>query len=122
MKWMQLFTSKGSADKIFLVRLESGENIAQYTSQTAQPVAGDVINVRHNGHIQPFEIVEATLQPIIDNFELGVLVVKPATMRAILHATLHSQQIRDVLLGLLLGFILIISPLLRVRRPNNREP
>jgi hypothetical protein len=109
------------SQKIFIVRLESGENIAQYASQTAQPVAGDLINVRHLGYIQPFEILETTLQPIIENFELAVLVVKPATMKAILQAALHGHQLHDLLLGFLIGFILIVSSLLRLRHPDKRK-
>jgi hypothetical protein len=108
------------SDKIFLVRLESGENIAQYTSQTAQPLVGDIINIRHQGHIKPFEIVEATLQPMIENYQIGVLIVKTPAINAILRAMLHGSQIREMLVGLLIGYILIVFRILKKRRMGNK--
>ena len=100
-------------EKIFLVRLESGENIAQYTSQTAQPMVGDLINIQHDGRIKPLEIVEATLQPLIGNYQIGVLIVKTPAINAILRAALHGTQIRDMFVGLLIGYILIRFPILK---------
>jgi len=109
-----------TSDKIFLVRLESGENIAQYTSQIARPLVGDIIHVRQRGRIQPFEIVKTTLQPIIGNYELGVLIVKTPATTAILRAMLHGTQLRDMFVGLFFGFILIVLPMLKKLRTNKK--
>ena len=104
-----------NSHKILIVRLESGENIAQYTSQTAQPLVGDIINIRHLGHVQPFEIVKATFQPIIENYEIAVLIVKPSVTTTILGTVIYSSQVRDLLVGLLIGFIYIIFHYLKKR-------
>ena len=106
---------------IFIVRLESGENIAQYTSQSARPVAGDVINIRHRQRVKPFEIVETTLQPMIGSYQIGVLIVKTPATGATMRAMLHGAPLHDMLAGVLFGFILILFPILKNLR-TKKEP
>jgi hypothetical protein len=106
---------------IFIVRLESGENIAQYTSQSAQPLAGDIINIRHRDHVKPFEIVGTTLQPMIGSYQIGVLIVKTPATGAMMRAMLRGAPLHDMLAGLFFGFILILFPILK-KLHTKKEP
>jgi hypothetical protein len=109
------------SQKIFIVRLEDGENIAQYTSQTAQPLVGDIIHIRHHNQIKPFEIVKTTLQPMIGTYEIGVLIVKTPATSAIMRTMLHGGRLGDMFVGVFFGFILILFPILKKLRMK-KEP
>jgi hypothetical protein len=109
------------SQRIFIVRLEDGENIAQYTSQTAQPLVGDIIHIRHRNQLKPFEIVKTTLQPMIGSYEIGVLVVKTPATSAVVRRMLHGGRPGDMLVGVFFGSILILFPTLKKLR-TKKEP
>jgi C4-dicarboxylate transporter len=117
--WVHLIgkdNERMGSQKIFIVRLEDGENIAQYTSQTVQPLAGDIIYIRHRNQLKPFEIVKTTLQPMVETYEIGVLIVKTPATSAIMRTMLHSGRLGDMFVGVFFGFILILFPILKKLR------
>jgi hypothetical protein len=109
------------SQKIFIVRLEDGENIAQYTSQTAQPLVGDIIHIRHRNQLKPFEIVKTTLQPMIGTYEIGVLIVKTPATSAVVRMMHYGGRLGDMFVGVFFGFILILFPILKKLR-TKKEP
>lgn len=109
------------AQTIFIVRLESGENVAQYTSQSAPPQAGDIIDIRHRDHVKPFEVVETTLQRMIGNYHIGVLIVKTPASGAIMKAVAHGAPLHNMLAGALFGLILMLLPILKKLRTKKES-
>ena len=64
----------------FIVRLESGEKIAEYTGTEENiPGVGKIITFAGSEDLGSFVVESLSVEHLVDEYDMATLVVKPAT-------------------------------------------